>query len=152
MSLIRLKHLLGQHDQKSHGRRANNFSEIINSDKVKSKIASAANKVLEDWQPDEEGFDEVFGGGGACDTICREINDVLIESLPDSVEIYDGGQDGDDHAWTIAYDGESNKAYGVDIPPGTYETGAGYSWQKIEGAKVKPSDVQVWEIPEFEPY
>ena len=154
LNLVRqLKHLPGQHPQKSHaGSRGGGSSGVLNSPELKADLAVAANKVLADWQPDEEGYDEEFGGGGACDSVCRSMGDVLMDKLPDSAEILEGGQDGDDHAWSIVYDADEGKAWGVDIPPQVYETGGGYSWSKIQGAKVRPNDVTIWEIPGFEPY
>ena len=62
------------------------------------------------------------------------------------VGIYEGGQPGDDHAWLIVYNKERTEAYGVDIPPGVYESGGGYSWTVHTGTKIKPSDVVIWGI------
>lgn len=106
-------------------------------------MAAAAQSVLDDWSQDEDGYDEEFGGGGACDKICDAMREVVGNAIPD-LEFQDGGQDGDDHAYFIAYD--ADEAYAVDIPPGAYETGGGYSWKKIEGAEVSPDDVAIWEV------
>ena len=37
------------------------------------------------------------------------------------IGVADGGHDGDDHAWIIAYDERSRQVCGVDVPAGTYE-------------------------------
>ncbi len=66
-----------------------------------------------------------------------------IGRLPD-VEIVDGGHDGDDHAYVIVY--SIDEAYAVDIPPGVYETGGGYSWKKISNAVITPEDVIIEEV------
>ncbi len=106
---------------------------------LRSEIAKAAQEVLDSWHQDEEGYDEQFGGGGACDAINAEIQRIV--GSVDGVEVVDGGHDGDDHAWTVVYD--DKEAFAVDIPPGVYETGGGYSWTKIEGATVSPDDVVI---------
>ncbi len=51
----------------------------------------------------------------------------------------DGGQDGDDHAYLIVYN--DSEAYIVDIPPGVYEEGGGYNWQKKPDVTIQASDV-----------
>lgn len=110
---------------------------------LRPQIAKAAQEILDDWNQDEDGIDEEFGGGGACDRIADAMRDVISDALPD-VEFQEGGQDGDDHAFIIAYD--ADEAFAVDIPPSVYETGGGYSWKKIEGAEVLASDVVIWEV------
>ena len=107
---------------------------------LRPQLAAAAQRVLDAWQPDEDGVDEVFGSGGACDEICREMMDVVVNNVP-GVEVVEGGQDGDDHAYFIAYDDEN--AFIVDIPPGVYETGAGYSWRKLPDVQVDAEDVVI---------
>lgn len=101
-------------------------------------IAAAAQKIVDDWQQDEEGYDEQFGGGGACDAIANEISGILGNK---GFTTIDGGQDGDDHAFVIAHNGK--QAFIVDIPPSVYETGGGYSWTKRGDAKITPEDVVV---------
>lgn len=107
-------------------------------------IAQRANGVLADWTQDEDGYDDVFGAGGVCDQISEQISGAIVERY-DDIGIIDGGQDGDDHAYPIAY--RNGAAFAVDIPPSVYETGGGYSWQKIPGATIEPSDVVVEEVP-----
>lgn len=100
-------------------------------------MAEAAQRVLEAWTPDEDGYDEEYGGGGACDDVNAAVQE-LVYSI-EGVEVVDGGHDGDDHAWTIVYDDVD--AFAVDIPPGVYEEGGGYSWRKKDGVTVSPDDV-----------
>lgn len=141
MSLLKvLKHLPGKHNQSSHaGSRGSLQSEL---EGLKPQLAKAAQKVLDEWEQDEEGFDCELGGGGACDLVSSAMSDVIYDKLPD-VEIVPGGQEGDDHAWIVAYRPSSREAFGVDIPPGAYETGGGYSWTKIPDAKVSARDVDI---------
>lgn len=109
---------------------------------LRPELAAAAQKVLDEWVQDEDGWDEELGSGGACDEISKAMTEVLY-SL-DGVEVADGGQDGDDHAFPVVYD--DDEAYAVDIPPRVYETGGGYSWKKIEGALVREEDVSIVEL------
>lgn len=109
---------------------------------LRPEMAAAAQGVLDSWEQDDEGFDEDLGHGGACDRVSEALSDV-VGSL-DGVQVEEGGHEGDDHAWLIAYD--DSEAVGVDIPPGVYETGSGYSWRKRKGVRVGPEDVVLWEI------
>lgn len=107
---------------------------------LRPRIAEAAQEVLDGWEQDEDGYDESFGWGGACDDINRAIQEIIVGTI-DGVEVVDGGHDGDDHAWTIVYD--DVEAFAVDIPPSVYETGGGYSWKKIDGVRVSPDDIVI---------
>lgn len=106
---------------------------------LRPQMAAAAQRVLDAWHPDEDGYDEEYGGGGACDDVNSAIQDVIYGI--EGVEVVDGGHDGDDHAWTIVYD--DSDAFAVNIPPGVYEEGGGYSWRKKDGVTVSPDDVVI---------
>ena len=56
----------------------------------------------------------------------------------------EGGAPGDDHSWVIANLNEG--VYEIDIPPGVYETGGGYSWSKIPDVTITTDDVVVNKI------
>jgi len=111
--------------------------ELIKS--LRPRIAELANKVINeefDWEC----------GGGACDQVAdSSIAHVLSEA---GFDIELGGQEGDDHAWVVARwimpDG-SKRYFEVDIPANVYETGAGYDWERIEGAVIRPEDVFIGE-------
>jgi hypothetical protein len=111
--------------------------------KLRSKLASAAQEILNEWVQDEEGLDEVFGGGGPCDRISEMMANVIGHAIDDA-EILDGGHEGDDHAWLIVVSGD--EVAGVDIPSDVYETGGGYSWAKIQDVQIQPEDVVIWSI------
>lgn len=106
-------------------------------------LASAAQSVVDEWVQDEDGMDAELGGGGACDLVSSAMSEVISSHIEDA-EIVDGGHEGDDHAWLIVFD--STEAVGVDIPPGVYETGGGYSWAKVKDAAIEPSDIVLWKI------
>ena len=106
-------------------------------------LAQAAQKELDAWAPDAEGYDVEFGYGGACDAICRQLGEVLAEKV-EGIELADGGQEGDDHAFVLCTRGGESVV--VDIPPYLYERGGGYSWRKIEGVHLEARDVLVEDI------
>lgn len=106
--------------------------------RIRPALAAAAQKVYDDWDKDE------VGDGGICDSIADEMTTVVINAISD-VQVRGGGHDGDDHAWIIVQRASTREAFGVDIPPSVYETGAGYQWSKIEGVTIEPADVQVFQ-------
>ena len=120
-----------------HAQTANLLFEL---NQLKPQMAQAAQEVYDQWDDD---YVEFMGQGGICDEIAREIGDVIASSIYD-VDIAEGGQEGDDHAWIIAYN--NSEMYGVDIPHSLYEVGSGYSWQKIDGVIFSPNNIEIWPI------
>ena len=112
-------------------------------DSLRGAMAAAAQEVYDGWAGD--GDDPTYGGGGICDAIANEIGNVLAGA---GINQVDGGQDGDDHAFLIAYDDSS--AYVVDIHPSVYERGSGYSWTKIPGVTFDGGDITIHKITEAE--
>jgi len=110
---------------------------------LRPQMAQAAQVIYDEWEQDEEGIDEVFGGGGPCDQISQALMNVIITNIPE-VDITDGGQDGDDHAWPVVY--TDTEAYGVDIPPQIYESGGGYNWTKLLDVQFTPEDIEIFPI------
>lgn len=101
------------------------------------QLAAVAQKVYDDWKEEED------AGGGICDSIADEMTTAVINLIPD-VQVREGGHDGDDHAWIIVQREATGESFGVDLPPSTYETGAGYQWKKLEGVVIRPSDVEIF--------
>ena len=110
---------------------------------LRGAMVMAAQEEYDYWEQDDEGLDETLGGGGICDSVSQAIAGVITQNI-DDVEVADGGGEGDDHAWTIAYD--DNEAYGVDIDHGLYESGGGYSWKKRPGVSFSVTDVQIFPV------
>lgn len=104
---------------------------------LRPQLAAAAQAVYDDWEGED---DMTFGYGGICDEVSQAMAGVIVGTL-EGVEVDDGGQDGDDHAWLVVSDG--TETVEVDIPPGVYETGGGYNWQKIEGVTIAPQHVVI---------
>lgn len=120
--------------------------------KLRPLLAKAAQEEYDEWQPDPEEGDPECGFGGICDRIADRLSDVINEHFPD-VDVIEGGQPGDDHAYNIYRIGGEH--FGVDIHPNVYETGGGYNWKKIPDVQFQPEDVDVWEhepIEEDEDY
>jgi len=111
--------------------------------RLKSNMVREAQKILDDWEQDAEDYSEDYGFGGPCDEIAAAIGGVVAGRIS-GVNIGDGGQEGSEHAFIIAYRGD--EYYAVDIPPSVYETGGGYSWKKIEGVRLSPGDVEIYEV------
>jgi hypothetical protein len=107
---------------------------------LKTPLAAAAQRIYQQWELNEEGFDEEIGGGGICDEIAQEMGAILADNF---IDYTDGGHDGDDHAYLIAYDNESS--YVVDIPPHYYESGGGMSWEKVPDVIFTPDMVNIIE-------
>lgn len=109
---------------------------------IRHLIAKAAQHVYDQWEPDEEGIDCEYGGGGICDQVARGIEDTIRDHVKeDDLEVVEGGQPGDDHAWVLVFNDE--EAYDVDIPPDVYETGGGFSWKKTHGVTIRDTDVVI---------
>lgn len=106
---------------------------------LRPAMAIAAQGVLDDWEQDDEGVCEDLGTGGVCDRVADALATII--TLDGTVETTEGGQEGDDHAYVIAYD--DDEAFLVDIPPGVYESGSGYCWKKRKGVVLTEDDVVV---------
>lgn len=109
--------------------------------RLREEFANAAREVHYEWTQDEHGMCEWRGTGGICDEVSDAIGEVLSRHNIDST---DGGQEGDPHAWRVAYD--DKEAFGVDIAPEVYETGGGYNWKKRHDAAFSPEVVEIFPL------
>jgi len=108
---------------------------------LRPQMVHEAQEIYNSWEQDGEGLDFEYGAGGICDQVSQAISGVIAQHIP-GVEVTEGGQDGDDHSWVIAYN--AAEAYHVDIPPGVYERGGGYSWKKIPGVILQPNHIEIF--------
>jgi len=104
---------------------------------LRPKMAAAAQKIYDAWDPDNE-WDE-YGGGGPCDAVASALHEVIANSL--DAHVAEGGHEGDDHAFLIV--SRAGERYWVDVPPNVYEQGGGYSWQKIPNVMIRPEDIVI---------
>lgn len=129
-----------------------NLKDIDYLESLKPELAKVAQKEYDEWEQDENGYDEVFGGGGICQEIANKMCDVLISHGVESVTM--SQHIGEQHVYVLAKieDGVCE----VDIPPYVYEEGGGYSWRKIPNITIAHNDVVVNIISpdpeEFEDY
>lgn len=111
------------------------------------QVLAAAQRVYDDW---DENPDE-YAGGGICHLIADEVAAVFNDRDIDATTL--SAEQGEQHVWAIVLlrsedsDGEEHiVVYEVDIPPGVYETGGGYSWQKIPNVKFDRNDLVIQPI------
>lgn len=105
-------------------------------------LIAAAQAELDAWQQDEDGIDEVLGGGGACQEIADAFARIISEAGGTTAEIYtefDGG-----HVFLMANLEEG--AFSVDIPPFVYEYGGGYSWTKRDDVRLTAEDLVIQKL------
>jgi len=143
-------------NMKSGKRKANeDFDEQNESlpsvDTAKSampRILEKVQRVYDDW---DESDRDTYAGGGICHLLADEICDVLgsmgIECATVSCSM-------EQHVYVAAKFEEG--VYSIDIPYHIYETGGGFSWQKIPDIKFEPNDVEFYRVSgdpdEFENY
>ncbi|NJO65275.1 MAG: hypothetical protein HC836_46415 [Richelia sp. RM2_1_2] len=105
------------------------------------QFASAAQKVYDEWEQDEEGHDEIYGSGGICDDIADDMCDVVHTNT--SYGCFTKYDEYACHTSIYVYDIENKILMFVDISPYNYETGGGYTWKKIPDVKFQPQMVDV---------
>ncbi len=111
--------------------------------KIKSlipKLVEAAQKIYDEWDQDEDGHSEDNGFGGICHLIADEFCSVL-SNIPDTYISTHNPMMGENHVWAFVLNKE--EGFVVDIPPHVYETGGGYTWQKIPGVTFDASDIYI---------
>lgn len=99
---------------------------------LRPEMIISAQKVYDSWDEEEP--------GGICDEIANEIGGIIAQNIA-NIELDEYGHDGDDHAAVIASLGDEK--YVVDISAHLYETGGGYSWDKIPGVLFGIDDVMI---------
>lgn len=115
---------------------------------LRSQMATAAQKVYDEWDPTDE-YDE-YAGGGICEAIADAVGNVLGEAGLDVITTESSC--GAEHVWLIVRD--QQEAFHVDIPYSLYETYRGpFRFDKIEEVKFSPSDIDIFpadpsEIPD----
>lgn len=107
----------------------------------KKKAAAGAQEVYDDWTQNEEGWDEMYGGGGICDNVALALVDALNEA---GIPAFSHHYEDENHTVAIAQMGEYTVV--VDIPFGCYETGSWYRYKKIPDVTFTPDMVTITRI------
>ena len=106
------------------------------------KLTKIAQKLYDEWNQDEEGYDEVLGTGGICDEMAEKFCDYIIRTMKyDAFSYYD---EYSTHTYCIVYD--DNAAYILDLPADVYEKGYLYTWKKIKNVIIKESDFEIIKV------
>jgi hypothetical protein len=100
--------------------------------RLRPEIIKVVQSIYDEWEQEE------FDSGGICDEISSAIGGVLTSN---GIECTEGGHDGDDHSYLIAYD--DNESYVVDIPYHIYEQGGGYNWTKVQGVNFDIDNIEI---------
>lgn len=109
---------------------------------LSAELATAAQSVYDDWFQDDEGIDEVYGGGGICHDIADRMVSVLSDRGVDAISVQAGV--GENHVFAVA--ALSDGVWSVDISPYVYETGGGYVWRKRQGVVFGPEHLDIVKI------
>lgn len=99
------------------------------------RLLERAQRVYDNW--DEEDRD-TYAGGGICHIIADAICDVLSS---EGIECATVSCSHEQHVYVAGKFAEG--VYTIDIPYHVYETGGGFSWQKIPNVVFEPDHV-VW--------
>lgn len=102
------------------------------------KILVASQKVYDDWDESDE---DTYAGGGICHIIAESICDVLSNA---GVECSMVSSPHEQHVYVAVKCKEG--VYTIDIPYSIYETGAGFSWQKIPDVQFQERDVVFYQV------
>ena len=115
---------------------------------LRNDLALSAQRVYNEWEQDEDGYDEVYGAGGICDDIADAMCDIINNKTDyDCFHLYN---EHDCHTSIYVYDTTIKHIYNVDIPPYVYEKGTGYNWKKINNVSFNLNHINIdeveWEI------
>jgi len=102
------------------------------------RIIQVSQKEYDSW--DEENIDE-YASGGICHLIADAIANVFNDNGIDSFTI---SSDFEQHVYCVVRVREG--IYQVDIHHSVYETGGGFSWNKIPDIIFEPSDITFYMI------
>ena len=115
-----------------------NLKSINNIKALMPRIIQVSQKEYDSW--DEENIDE-YAGGGICHLIADAIANVFNDNGIDSFTI---SSDFEQHVYCVVRVREG--IYQVDIHHSIYETGGGFSWNKIPDIIFEPSDITIYMI------
>lgn len=105
------------------------------------KYVVAAQKVYDDWDQDEYGYDGNYGHGGICDDIADAIGEIVSKNTKYSLSLLHDSMI--NHTSVAVSNPDTREAYEIDINPYNYEIGGGYTWRKIPNVKFNKSMVSI---------
>lgn len=111
---------------------------------LRPQMCQAAQITYDAWDQNEDGEDVELGYGGLCQDVASAISDVLSSN---GISCYTlSAEVGEQHVWVLAWekDNPPYNGYHVDIPPGVYETGGGYTWRKIPDVVFSPRHIDLY--------
>jgi len=111
---------------------------------LKPQLAKSAQSIYDLWEQDEDGIDEMYGGGGICDDIASAMSDVIRDNTHlASGTLYN---EYDTHTSLYVYDNTAKICFNVDIAPSRYEKGYGYTWTKKHDVTFTPDMIDIIEV------
>lgn len=103
-----------------------------------NRILAAAQRIYDDWDESEV---DTYAGGGICHIIADAICDVMWQI---GIECTTVSCSYEQHVYVAVKVEEG--VYTIDIPYGIYETGGGFSWQKLPDIKFDSRDVVFYRV------
>ena len=103
-----------------------------------NRILAAAQRIYDDWDESEV---DTYAGGGICHIIADAICDVMWQI---GIECTIVSCSYEQHVYVAVKVEEG--VYTIDIPYGIYETGGGFSWQKLPDIKFDSRDVVFYRV------
>lgn len=107
------------------------------------QLLEAVQSIYDQWEQNDNGFDEAYGGGGICHDIADSIVNVLGRfGVENAMSIQ--ASVGENHVFVVAL--FEDGIYSIDIPASVYETGGGYVWNKKDDVVFSSADISVSRI------
>lgn len=118
------------------------YDTLIN---LREDLILVSQKVYDEWNQNEHGYDEYYGSGGICDDIADAMchNVINLKTNYGCFHIYN---EYDCHTSIYVYDLATKQIYNVDIPPYIYESGTGYNWKKIKNVSFNVNHIDIIEV------
>jgi len=128
-----------------------NTEELPSVSKAKAMVPQLVSRAQQDYDSWDESDKDTYAGGGICHIIADSICDVLISAGIDCSPVSSCHEQ---HVYVAAKFAEG--VYSIDIPYHVYETGGGFSWEKLPDVKFDPGHVVFYRVSgdpnDFEAY
>ena len=111
---------------------------VQQGEQLRPLLIKAAQQVYDDW--DEEDRD-TYAGGGICHLIADVFSNILWDHKINSSTVSSSHEQ---HVYVVAQFREG--VYSIDLHYSYYETGGGFTWQKIPNVVLDPGDIHFYKI------